>query len=80
VKVVVIDDGPLCGGETGRTTAHLANEIDDSYQEIEPLHGREGARLAAESHTAAIDLIESIVDEQNIDCDFVLLDGYLFNP
>jgi ribulose 1,5-bisphosphate synthetase/thiazole synthase len=31
VKVVVIDDGPLCGGETGRTTAHLANEIDDSY-------------------------------------------------
>src|SRR5436190_19525450 len=43
-KVVVIDDGPLCGGETGRTTAHLANEIDDSYQEIESLHGRDGAR------------------------------------
>jgi glycine/D-amino acid oxidase-like deaminating enzyme len=79
-KVVVIDDGPLCGGETGRTTAHLANEIDDSYQEIESLHGREGARLAAESHTAAIDLIERIVQEENIDCDFVRLDGYLFNP
>jgi glycine/D-amino acid oxidase-like deaminating enzyme/nitrite reductase/ring-hydroxylating ferredoxin subunit len=76
----VIDDGPLCGGETGRTTAHLANEIDDSYQEIESLHGRDGARLAAESHTAAIDLIEQIVQEENIDCDFVRLDGYLFNP
>jgi hypothetical protein len=60
LKVVVIDDGPLCGGDTGRTTAHLANEIDDSYQEIESLHGREGARLAAESHTAAIDLIERL--------------------
>jgi glycine/D-amino acid oxidase-like deaminating enzyme len=80
VKVVVLDDGPLCGGETGRTTAHLANEIDDAYQEIESLHGREGARLAAESHTAAIDLIGRIVLEQNIDCDFVRLDGYLFNP
>src|SRR6185437_3607576 len=80
VKVVVIDDGPLCGGETGRTTAHLANEIDDTYQEIESLHGREGARLAAESHTAAIDLIERIVQEENIDCDFVRLDGFLFNP
>src|SRR5256885_9943885 len=80
VKVVVIDDGPLCGGETGRTTAHLANEIDDSYQEIESLHGRESARLAAESHTAAIDLIEQIVRQENIDCDFVRLDGYLFNP
>src|SRR5437763_8857217 len=80
VKVVVIDDGPLCGGETGRTTAHLANEIDDSYQEIESLHGRDGARLAAESHTAAIDIIERIVREENIDCDFVRLDGFLFNP
>jgi glycine/D-amino acid oxidase-like deaminating enzyme/nitrite reductase/ring-hydroxylating ferredoxin subunit len=80
VKVVVIDDGPLCGGETGRTTAHLANEIDDSYQEIESLHGRDGARLAAESHTAAIDLIERIVQEENIACDFVRLDGFLFNP
>jgi glycine/D-amino acid oxidase-like deaminating enzyme len=80
VKVVVLDDGPLCGGETGRTTAHLANEIDDSYQEIESLHGREGARLAAESHTAAIDLIERLAGEENIPCDFVRLDGYLFNP
>src|SRR5436305_9783038 len=80
VKVVVIDDGPLCGGETGRTTAHLANEIDDSYQKIESLHGRDGARLAAESHTAAIDLIDRILQEENIDCDFVRLDGFLFNP
>src|SRR5919205_3526556 len=80
VKVVLIDDGPLCGGETGRTTAHLANEIDDSYQEIESLHGRDGARLAAESHTAAIDLIERIVQEENIHCDFVRVDGFLFDP
>jgi len=79
-KVVLIDDGTLCGGETGRTTAHLANEIDDSYQEIESLHGREGARLDADSHTAAIDLIERIVREERIDCDFIRLDGYLFNP
>ena len=31
VKVVVIDDGPLCGGETGRTTAHLANDIAGDF-------------------------------------------------
>jgi glycine/D-amino acid oxidase-like deaminating enzyme len=80
LKVIVIDDGPLCGGETGRTTAHLANEIDDSYQEIESLHGRDGARLVAQSHTAAIDLIERIVQQENIDCDFVRLGGFLFNP
>src|SRR5436190_19601354 len=79
-KIIVVDDGPLCGGETGRTTAHLANEIDDSYQEIESLHGREGARLAAESHTEAIKRIEQAVRDEGIDCDFTRLDGYLFAP
>jgi glycine/D-amino acid oxidase-like deaminating enzyme/nitrite reductase/ring-hydroxylating ferredoxin subunit len=79
-KVVVLDDSPLAMGETSRTTAHLSNEIDDSYSEIERLHGAEGARLAFESHTAAINHIEEIVRAENIDCDFERLDGYLFVP
>src|SRR5881398_2457325 len=53
-SVVVLDDGPIGGGQTQRTTAHLSNAIDDRYTEIEKVHGEEGARLAAESHTAAI--------------------------
>ena len=36
--------------------------------------------LAAASHTAAIDRIESIVGDEQIACDFVRLDGYLFVP
>jgi glycine/D-amino acid oxidase-like deaminating enzyme/nitrite reductase/ring-hydroxylating ferredoxin subunit len=76
--VVVLDDGPVGGGQTQRTTAHLSNAIDDRYHEIERLHGREGARLAAESHTAAIDCIEAIVRKEGIECDFERLDGYLF--
>ena len=39
---------------------------------------RRGHRLAAESHAVAIDCIESISDELNINCDFQRLDGYLF--
>ena len=77
-SVVVLDDGPLAGGMTEVTTAHLANALDDRYIEIERLHGEEGARLAAESHSAAISRIESIVREEGIDCDFERLDGYLF--
>jgi glycine/D-amino acid oxidase-like deaminating enzyme/nitrite reductase/ring-hydroxylating ferredoxin subunit len=76
-SVVVLDDGPVGGGMTQRTTAHLANAIDDRYVRIERLHGRDGARLAADSHTAAIDRIESIVSEERIACDFERLDGYL---
>ena len=79
-SVVVLDDGPIGGGMTGRTTAHLSNALDDRYTEIERLHGEQGARLAAESHTAAIDRIEAIVRQEGIDCDFERLDGYLFVP
>jgi glycine/D-amino acid oxidase-like deaminating enzyme/nitrite reductase/ring-hydroxylating ferredoxin subunit len=78
--VAVLDDGPIGGGMTQRTTAHLSNAIDDRYSEIERLHGQKGARLAAQSHTAAIDRIETIVKEHNIECDFERLDGYLFVP
>lgn len=76
-RVVVLDDGPIAGGETRRTTAHLSNAIDDRYTEIERIHGVKGSRLAAESHTAAIDRIAQIVRDEAIDCDFARLDGYL---
>jgi glycine/D-amino acid oxidase-like deaminating enzyme/nitrite reductase/ring-hydroxylating ferredoxin subunit len=78
--VVVLDDGPIGGGMTGRTTAHLVTALDDRYFELERLHGEAGARLAAESHAASIDQIESIVKEEQIDCEFERLDGYLFVP
>ena len=52
----------------------------DRYYEIENLHGEKGARLAAESHTAAIAQIEAIVAREGIDCEFERLDGYLFVP
>src|SRR5687767_14383934 len=54
-SVIVLDDGPIGGGETGRTTAHLASALDDRFYELERLHDEDGARLAAESHSAAID-------------------------
>jgi hypothetical protein len=34
------------------------------------MHGADVARLAAQSHTAAINKIESIVHDEQIDCDF----------
>ena len=56
-EVVLIDDGPVGGGMTGRTTAHLVNALDDRYYELEKMLGQEFSRLSAESHTVAIDRI-----------------------
>ena len=77
-RVVVLDRERLGLGETGLTSAHLSNALDEHYFALERLHGARGARLAAESHTAAIDTIERIVRDENIDCEFRRLDGYLF--
>jgi glycine/D-amino acid oxidase-like deaminating enzyme/nitrite reductase/ring-hydroxylating ferredoxin subunit len=79
-SVIVLDDGPVAGGQTGRTTAHLASAIDDRFTEIERIHGTDGARLAAASHTAAIDKIGEIARREGIHCDYRRLDGYLFVP
>jgi glycine/D-amino acid oxidase-like deaminating enzyme/nitrite reductase/ring-hydroxylating ferredoxin subunit len=79
-SVIVLDDGPIGDGQTRQTTAHLSNAIDDHYIQIEKLHGADGARLAAQSHTAAIEKIGEIVRNEQIDCDYERLDGYLFVP
>jgi glycine/D-amino acid oxidase-like deaminating enzyme len=77
-KVAMIEDGDVGSGETGRTTAHITNALDDRYYDLERIHGKEGASIAAESHNAAIVFIELTVKEENIDCDFERLDGFLF--
>lgn len=79
-SVAVLEDRTIGAGETGRTTAHLSNALDDRYYELERLHGLDGARLAAESHSVAIDTIEAIIKTEQIECDFERLDGYLFVP
>lgn len=76
--VVLIDDGPIGGGETSRTTAHLTAALDDRYYSIEKMHGEEGARVAAESHMSAIHRIETIASMEDIDCDFQRVEGFLF--
>lgn len=77
-SVIVVDQGAVGGGQTARTTAHLSWVLENRYYELEKLFGEEGARLAAESHSAAIDYIEKIILEEKIDCDFERVDGYLF--
>ena len=53
-SVVVLEASSVGGGETSRTTAHLTTSLDTPYHKLETLHGENGARLAAQSHAAAI--------------------------
>lgn len=78
--VVVLERANIGGGMTGRTSAHLMSALDDRFYKLAHLYGTEGTKLAAQSHRAAIDLIEEIIQTEKIDCDFERVDGYLFEP
>jgi glycine/D-amino acid oxidase-like deaminating enzyme/nitrite reductase/ring-hydroxylating ferredoxin subunit len=76
--VVVLDDGEIGQGMTGVTTAHLTCVLDERYTAIERIHGQHYARIAARSHQAAINRIETIVANEGIDCGFERVTGFLF--
>ncbi|MFS4457670.1 FAD-dependent oxidoreductase [Bdellovibrio sp. HCB2-146] len=77
-RVTVLNRGSFGQNETGHTSAHLSYVLDDRFTHLIHIHGVKGARLAYESHSDAVDLIEKIVQEENIHCDFKRVDGYLF--
>ena len=76
--VAVIEREGIGAGETLRTSAHLSNALDDRYYTLARQHGKDGARLAAASHAAAIDWIESLCRDGVHDCGFKRIPGYLF--
>lgn len=77
-KVILVEDGFLGSGESGRTTAQITYALDDRYYDIERYFGLEKTKIVAQSHQEAIDFIENVIAEENIDCDFKRVDGYLF--
>jgi glycine/D-amino acid oxidase-like deaminating enzyme/nitrite reductase/ring-hydroxylating ferredoxin subunit len=77
-KVIVIDRGPIAGGITARTTAHLAPLCDDLTSAMIKLRGEDISRTFYQSQAAAVDRIEQIQKTEGIACDFRRLDGYLF--
>ncbi|MBC7652267.1 MAG: FAD-binding oxidoreductase, partial [Deinococcales bacterium] len=77
-KVVLVEDGCIGSGESGRTTAHLTCALDDRYFELEKIFDETTAHLAANSHIKAIEWIANTVKLNNIHCHFKRVDGYLF--
>jgi glycine/D-amino acid oxidase-like deaminating enzyme/nitrite reductase/ring-hydroxylating ferredoxin subunit len=77
-KVIVVEDGFVGSGETGRTTAQLVTALDDRYYELERIYGENDTKIIANSHKAAIDFVEQTIKKENIDCEFQRVNGYLF--
>lgn len=78
LKVVVIEASEVAAGETGRTTAHFVTAHDNRMSEIIRIHGLAKAKVVAESLVESINLVERIIKDEKIECDFERLPGYLY--
>lgn len=78
VSVAVFEAYQVGSGATGRTSAHLTEVLDLRYHQILKNRGEEATREIAKASREAIDFIERIAQEEQINCDFKRVPGYLF--
>ena len=70
-RVVVLDAGPVAGGQSGRTTGFLNSYPDDGLTRLASKHDEQTAKLAVESYKDAINFIEGVCRDEDIDGGFV---------
>src|SRR6266446_4927035 len=63
--------------DTGHTTAHLTYVTDVQLHELAENFGNDHAQAAWDAGAAAIDQIENIVAEEQLDCEFQRVPAYL---
>lgn len=74
--VVLLEARDVLSGESGRTSGHLTNDLDDGYVQIAKKHGEGGARVAAESHAWARERVGEVVAELGIECEYRRVRAY----
>ncbi len=78
VKVMLLEARQIGSGVSGKTTGHLTVSLDTRYQTFIEEYGLEQARLIAAANRAAIERIATFVTEEQIDCGFLRVPGYLY--
>jgi glycine/D-amino acid oxidase-like deaminating enzyme len=69
-QIVVIDANEVGFGASGRNGGWCSGFMPNSIDELAELHGREAAIEMYKQSFATLDEIESVVVNENIDCDF----------
>jgi glycine/D-amino acid oxidase-like deaminating enzyme len=69
-KVVLLEKKKIGSGATEYTTAFITQDVDTDLKDLVKLFGYEKARLVWQSGADATDLIEKIIDQEKIDCEF----------
>jgi len=77
-KCILIEAFNIGFGTTGGTTAHLNNFYDTTYAEAISKFGLSNAKLLARSAKEAMEIIETNITDNDIDCDLQKKSAHLF--
>lgn len=78
IDVTVLEQDKICEKVSGYTTAKITSQHNLIYKYLIDSVGKEQAKQYFESNEMAIKNIESIVQEEGIDCDFERQDAYVY--
>ena len=79
LKTVVLEAGRIAGGQTKNTTAKITSQHGMIYKKLTEDFGEKRAVLYGQAHEAAIGELERLVKENDINCHFSRLPGYLYS-
>lgn len=78
LKVVVVDADKILSATTGHTTGKITIQHGLIYDKLKMQFGEEQARIYAEANMAGLQLIQDLIKEHNIDCDFIMQNSYVY--
>ena len=78
LRVAVLEAGEVCAATTGHTTAKVSAQHGLIYDTLRSKFDADAARAYAEANVAAVDLIETLVHEHAIDCDWERRPAYAY--
>lgn len=77
-KVVVVDADKVGYGASGRNTGKVTSQHGLIYDSIKKRYSSEKAKLYYEANEEGLDLIQNIIKEYNINCNFKLVPSFIY--
>jgi glycine/D-amino acid oxidase-like deaminating enzyme/nitrite reductase/ring-hydroxylating ferredoxin subunit len=77
-RVLVLEADRVAAGTTGASSAHVTEVPDRGYRTLLEQVGEERARTLVDRSHVALNFIDTLVQAENIRCDFTRVPAYLF--
>lgn len=78
-QVVVLEADRIASGQTKNTTAKITAQHNNIYSKIKNFSGIENAKIYAEANMRAVNWFKETIEERKIDCDFEMLDAFIYS-